>query len=71
MKIEKIKQLLDENSSMVGAVQERITFNQFQLNKIKELQNLFSEKYGITRKADVISIAIISLLLGEQKDGKE
>lgn len=73
-KIEKLKGVLSEHSSLVGSRQEYIIFPEFIINETRRLQDILFREFEISGKRNVLSIAVL-FLLGElevktKKDGK-
>lgn len=66
-KIEKLKTILGENSSLVRSRQEYIIFPEFILGKNRELENILFREFGISGKRNVLGVAVLFLLefLGE------
>lgn len=61
-KIEKLKEVLNEHSSLVRARQEHIIFPEFMIEKTRELQTTLFDKFGISGKRSVLSIAVLFML---------
>jgi hypothetical protein len=77
-KIEELKTVLEEHSSLVRSRQEHIIFPEFMLGKNRELENILFREFEIRGKRNILSIAVLFLLesLGELKnktksDGKD
>ncbi|MFZ2226480.1 MAG: hypothetical protein WA064_03420 [Candidatus Moraniibacteriota bacterium] len=73
-KIEKLKKVLGENSSLVRSRQEHIIFTEFMLEKNRELEDILFREFEIGGSRNVFGIAVL-FLLGElktktKKDGK-
>ncbi len=73
-KIEEIKNTLLKNSSLNGAIQEHIIFPTFTLGKLKELEGVLFQNFGVSGKRNVIGLAVMFLLeelkTKTEKDGK-
>lgn len=61
-KIEKLKAILGEHSSLVGARQEYVIFPKFILEKTKELKDVLFREFEISGKRNVLSIAVLFML---------
>lgn len=61
-KVEKLKKVLGEHSSLVQSRQEHIIFPAFILEKTKELQSILFREFGISGKRNVLSIAVLFIL---------
>lgn len=73
-KVEKLKAVLGEHSSLVRARQEHIIFTEFMLEKNKELESILFRDFGVSGKRNVLGVAILFLLeelkTKTEKDGK-
>ncbi len=65
-KIEKLKAVIGEHSSLVRSRQEHIIFTEFMLEKNRELENILFSEFGISGKRNVLGVAVL-FLLGELK----
>ncbi|MCX6762226.1 MAG: hypothetical protein NT093_00390 [Candidatus Moranbacteria bacterium] len=61
-KIEKLKSVMAEHSSLVRSRQEHIIFPEFIIDKTKELQDILFREFGISGKRNVLSLAVLYLL---------
>jgi hypothetical protein len=61
-KIEKLKSVIADNSSLVNSRQEYIIFPKFIIDNTKELQDILFREFGISGKRSVLSLAILYLL---------
>lgn len=76
-KIEGIKKVISENSSLVRSRQEHIIFTKFMLEKNRELEEILFMKFGVSGKRNVLGTAVLFLLeelkalkVKTEKDGK-
>ncbi|OGI35935.1 MAG: hypothetical protein A2259_00725 [Candidatus Moranbacteria bacterium RIFOXYA2_FULL_43_15] len=61
-KIEKLKTVLEEHSSLVRSRQEHIIFPEFILGKNRELENILFREFEIRGKRNILSIAVLFFL---------
>lgn len=73
-KIEELKEMLKQNSSLVGSRQEHIVFPKFTLEKMREVEGILFREFEISGKSQVIGLAILFLLdavnNNKENDGK-